>query len=666
VRNQTASGAQLQPQTDGKGEPDLQDHVVRAPVSARLLVLAGPGTGKTETVARRLVDFLRQGIRPAQVLVLSFSRSAVRTLTSRVERTVASSSDDLLELRHLSIRTFDAWSFRILRLLGHLPKDLLGRGYDQTIKLLVDELRSARREQVREVLGNVRHVIVDEFQDLSGVRGALVLELLGLLAPPGRTGVGFTVLGDEAQAIYGFALANGDDDAYSDLTAKKLLEDLRLRYSRELRVVEFKTNHRAVKNLAGLAEALRSILGRPIAGASKLDAMSKLVSRIPPFDDELSAASVFVPSEGSTGILTRTNGEAIRIAQKLWGTEEAPGDVPVNLTAGSPSRFVPAWIGATLGRFRGGTVTRTQFEKIYRHLYQDAAVHAQQLGVPLADSAWALLLRGTGAASRDGSIDLRLLRECIGWTDLLPDDEGVPDTGINVLTIHQSKGMEYGCVALLDPASDVEAANDAACAEEASVLFVGVSRARQRLRRIEGGTGLPTLYRRKFARGARNRWYVWKNGWVNLEIGLPGDLVAPSFVNSRLHGSASEVGDLQDYLARNAAALQGHKVVLCKTKIQDQENRYTYRVHLQVDGQPGRLLATTAPQLVYDLLDILRPASRKWSYSLPGRIFNLRISDVVTFSLAGEGAEDISEPWAQSGLWVGVNLHGTGDFKAGK
>ncbi len=48
-----------------------------APAGARLLVAAGPGTGKTEMAAVRMAGLVRQGLPPGQLLVLSFSRSAV-------------------------------------------------------------------------------------------------------------------------------------------------------------------------------------------------------------------------------------------------------------------------------------------------------------------------------------------------------------------------------------------------------------------------------------------------------------------------------------------------------------------------------------------------------------------------------------------------------------
>ncbi|MFX5530426.1 UvrD-helicase domain-containing protein, partial [Acinetobacter baumannii] len=74
--------------------------------------------GKTEVSAQRLIHLLRSGLQPAQILVLSFSNSAVRTLTRRLEKQVDTDASVLEDLRYLAIRTFDSWTFRMLRLAG--------------------------------------------------------------------------------------------------------------------------------------------------------------------------------------------------------------------------------------------------------------------------------------------------------------------------------------------------------------------------------------------------------------------------------------------------------------------------------------------------------------------------------------------------------------------
>ena len=62
---------------------------VRAPCDAPLRIIAGAGTGKTETLARRVAWLVRvHGVPPAQVLVLTFSNKAAREV-GRAGRLIA-------------------------------------------------------------------------------------------------------------------------------------------------------------------------------------------------------------------------------------------------------------------------------------------------------------------------------------------------------------------------------------------------------------------------------------------------------------------------------------------------------------------------------------------------------------------------------------------------
>ncbi len=89
-----------------------------------LLVLAGPGTGKTTTIVEAVVDRVaRRGIDPSRVLVLTFSRKAAAELreriTLRLDRTV----------RQPLALTFHSYAYALVRreyaLAGEVPPILL-------------------------------------------------------------------------------------------------------------------------------------------------------------------------------------------------------------------------------------------------------------------------------------------------------------------------------------------------------------------------------------------------------------------------------------------------------------------------------------------------------------------------------------------------------------
>ncbi|HJW55297.1 MAG TPA: UvrD-helicase domain-containing protein [Burkholderiaceae bacterium] len=642
---------------DQKAPDPQQRAVIEADPAARILVHAGPGTGKTQVSALRLAHLISAGLKPGEILTLSFSRSAVRTLMRRLERSAGASAAVTEDLRHLSVRTFDSWTFRILRQLGETPTDLLATSYEKNIRTLTERIEGEDASAVRTLLGGVRHVIIDEFQDLPGVRGRLVLALLRLLAPQTGGGAGFTVLGDPAQAIYGFA-AGAEDSGESE--KEDYWAMLWACYGDTLREIELTRNYRAVTSLSEVTLQLRNILRRKTAGEKKLEMVDRFIDQLPTSTTRLSAEWLICLPEGSVAILTRTNGEALRVAQQLLGKDvEGPG-VPFILQLAGYRHPVPAWIAALLSQLRAGNLVKSRFDQIYAHITgKYSAAQIEALRLPPADAAWSRLLHASGAAETETSLDMTELRKRMDWPDAFPDDQAVPDAGLYITTIHQAKGMEFDSVALLRHERGEQESSNMDRAEEACVNFVAITRAGKQLGAIGADCIFKAPVQREFAKGARSRLCHWWSGWVNLEIGIAGDINAAGFVDTRIHEGTEKIAVVQQLLLTGAASLRGYKVLLCKRASPENPAHVLYGIHLQnPDGGPGALIGITAPQLTYDLLSLLSNG-----FSLPQRIMNLRIGEVVTVRGSDELPEYVPEPYHLSRLWLGVTLIGTGDFK---
>src|SRR5438105_8216433 len=62
------------------------EHGVGAPDDRPLLVIAGAGSGKTNTLAHRVAHLIVNGVDPRRILLMTFSRRAASEMTKRVER----------------------------------------------------------------------------------------------------------------------------------------------------------------------------------------------------------------------------------------------------------------------------------------------------------------------------------------------------------------------------------------------------------------------------------------------------------------------------------------------------------------------------------------------------------------------------------------------------
>ncbi|MDP3968025.1 MAG: ATP-dependent DNA helicase [Nocardioides sp.] len=159
--------------------PVLDDHQ-RAVVDHRggpLLVLAGPGTGKTTTLVEAVVDRVeRRGVDPASVLVLTFSRKAAEELrdriTARLGRTLSAPM----------AATFHSFAYGLVR-----------RWSDPELYAAPPRLLSAPEQDVvvRELLAKVEESVrwPDALREARGTRG-FAREVAAVLARAQEKGLG--------------------------------------------------------------------------------------------------------------------------------------------------------------------------------------------------------------------------------------------------------------------------------------------------------------------------------------------------------------------------------------------------------------------------------------------------------------------------------------------
>ena len=121
-----------------------------------LLVLAGPGTGKTTTIVEAVVSRIERGLDPEQILVLTFARKAAAELRERITARLARATKEPLA------RTFHSYAFGVLRREAAMrgdptPRLLSGPEQDVVIRdLLAGDIADGSRAwpvRLRPALG---------------------------------------------------------------------------------------------------------------------------------------------------------------------------------------------------------------------------------------------------------------------------------------------------------------------------------------------------------------------------------------------------------------------------------------------------------------------------------------------------------------------------------
>lgn len=422
---------------------ESQKAVAYLPSSARAIVIAGAGQGKTELVAARLQFLVEvEGLNPYdEILVLSFSRAAVQSIRQRMEGSGSASE--------VSIRTLDSFA---THLLFEADREPAGKTFDQRIRDAVTLLESGVDS---ELIERLRHVIVDEIQDVVGDRSMLICAILAKLQ---RKIAGFTVLGDPLQAIYDFQL----DSSLSGSGSEVLLEIL----EKKLDAVPFRLSgsYRAKSEDALAAVELGEVMRETDDSAERFALAKSFLNRRGTLGDAEKMSRVLKRWEGSTVILCHTNGQALLVSSAL----SANGVVHrVRKSASEPS--IPAWVALAFAE----SPTEKLSKQAAITLIEDTPE------APDAEEAWHLLKATEGNMRVSDFLDLHALARRLNAGDIpvaLVDDGSAR---IVVSTIHRAKGLEFDNVVILDERDEIT--DPLEKRSRASVIFVALTRARSRI-----------------------------------------------------------------------------------------------------------------------------------------------------------------------------------------
>lgn len=598
--------------------------IVDAPADAKLLVTAGPGTGKTYTLVYRIEKLVSDyGIGPgSEILVLSFSRSAVQELRRRVK--------GFPNAAYVRAATFDSFATRFLY-EANPSMDWSLSQYDDRINTVAAMLRDM--PQAREQLLHVRHVLVDELQDLVGVRAELMLEVLKVC------GHGFTLFGDPAQGIYDFQLEN---ESLRQRGALYVYDNLRRQFGSALKEHCLKENHRAETPVSRVGLWAGPELVSPAPDYKRIKgSLQDCLRGLDTLGNVAATAYSLHPYRGVTGILCRTNGQAMIVSRELWNAE-----IKHVLRRGATERVVPVWVGIVLRKASSQMITRTEFSDLWDGRKESLA---KRCSTELdCEAAWETLRRATKGNGRQ--LDLTLLSEKMRSGNLPDELTEIPNSEITISTVHRAKGLEFDRVFVaFDPSADTlsnDSDEDAYVSEgeEARILFVALTRSKRDMFHMK-----PPLCRGLKKKGANSRWVVSVQFGIFRCFELRGD----DFVKDHPAGAfafKANVADLQDYLGENVQP--GDPVTLFKHVM----NGLEYYV---IDHR-GRMIGVTSESFGADLFRTLK-VTHDWQVRWPNQITGLRVESVDT--VVGSGTVGIENGLGVSNLWLRARVAGLGDLK---
>jgi len=432
---------------------DEQKAVITDRESKAMMVLAGPGSGKTKVLVHKIASLiLTEDIKPEQFMMLTFSRTAANEFRSRLYKLIGELSYDI------EIYTFHAYA---LKLIGRVVKE-------------EDEiLHSAIGEAVKQIVkGDVSLpfksvLVLDEYQDINQDSFELVKEIYRA-----NKEMRIIAVGDDDQCIMGHA---GADIRYMDAFKEAFGKDDE--GDESYKQYELLTNFRSSRRIVSYTNRFISRVQKrykihPLVSHTQEEGVVTVQTCFSP--DLVMPAVKKIESEEmfqNSAILAYTNDEVLRLYSHLNAK-------------GINAKYILDREGFQLKNI----VEIIYFDQVLSNIKKDDSLYTEE------DFKEALLVT---QVRFKGSKNLPLLEQVIDkflleshtyhisqWLAYLDeikleDFESYHKT-VTVSTIHKSKGMEFDNVVLL--VKDIPK-ND----NDFRLYYVGMTRAKHTLTILRHG-----------------------------------------------------------------------------------------------------------------------------------------------------------------------------------
>lgn len=273
------------------GLTQTQSAIINDNESRFIVVPAGPGSGKTYVLVRKLASLiLLEDVKSEQLLMLTFSRAAAVEFKKRLRDLIGNAAE------YVEIKTFHSYSF-----------DILGRkgSVDDSGHIVADAVEGILRGRVERSRITKSILVIDEAQDLGVQEFELVKELIRL-----NDDMRVIAVGDDDQNIYEFRGSDSGNmkSLITDYGASvyEMMENFR---SSEA-VVSISNNY--VKGMSNRLKSAPIICRRSDSGCVRLIHHASLDYEQAIVNEILSGAP-----GGTVCVLTATNDDALVISALL-------------------------------------------------------------------------------------------------------------------------------------------------------------------------------------------------------------------------------------------------------------------------------------------------------------------------------------------------------------
>lgn len=443
----------------------------------QLLIVAGPGSGKTTVLTRRIAHLISDTeLEAANCLAITFTRRAAQEMRERLTKLLGDNA------QNLNIHTFHSLCFDILkenceiaglhpdfRVMSEQEKELCtdtkllecALNFDELITLTV-KLLEENPDILQQYRERFTYVSVDEYQDIDENQ----YKLIRFLVPQEGK---ICAIGDPNQAIYGFR--GGDSKFFKNFTQD---------YP-QTKVINLKNNYRSTGNIVNASNQMIeefnivSMYEKPhdkitihTAPTDKAEAefvastIEKLIGGHSLFsiDSERSSGQECEYSFSDFAILYRTSSQLPPLVEALQRT-----GMPFVTVSNEP------------------LCEKKPVHKLLSCLNnEDVDVQLARVKEEFAeidDNTWNFLLRlaKTHRAKEDFIHEVSMATEA--------DSLDKRADRITLMTLHSSKGLEFKCVFITGLEDGIlplyRAKEPAEIEEERRLLYVGMTRAEERL-----------------------------------------------------------------------------------------------------------------------------------------------------------------------------------------